>query len=102
MQSSDPLLMEQQIRKDFPSLDLQVHGRPLVYLDNAASTFKPMPVLDAERSFYIEKYANVHRGIHELSERATAVYEAARERARSFFNAASADSGFDLSKPARM
>ena len=55
MQSSDPLLMEQQIRKDFPSLDLQVHGRPLVYLDNAASTFKPMPVLDAERSFCLEK-----------------------------------------------
>ena len=62
MQTSDPLLIEQHIRKDFPSLELQVHGRPLVYLDNAASTFKPLPVLDAERSFYIEKYANVHRG----------------------------------------
>jgi len=91
MQSSDPLLMEQQIRKDFPSLDLQVHGRPLVYLDNAASTFKPMPVLDAERSFYIEKYANVHRGVHYLSQEATRCYEEARAKVASFLGAASPD-----------
>jgi cysteine desulfurase/selenocysteine lyase len=79
-----------RIRADFPILGRSVHGKPLVYLDNAATTQKPRIVLDAVASYYTGINANVHRGVHELSERATAAYEAARERVRAFFNAASA------------
>jgi cysteine desulfurase/selenocysteine lyase len=79
----------QAVRADFPILDRSVHGKPLVYLDNAATTQKPRPVLEAIASYYAGYNANVHRGVHELSERATAAYEAARERVRAFFNAAS-------------
>ena len=78
-----------RVRADFPILGRTVHGRPLVYLDNAATTQKPRAVLDAIASYYQESNANVHRGVHELSERATAAYEAARERVRTFFNASS-------------
>jgi len=78
-----------RIRADFPILERSVHGRPLVYLDNAATTQKPRVVLDTIASYYSGINANVHRGVHELSERATAAYEAARERVRVFFNAAS-------------
>jgi cysteine desulfurase / selenocysteine lyase len=77
------------LRADFPILARSVHGRPLVYLDNAATTQKPRVVLDALASYYSSINANVHRGVHELSERATEAYEGARERVRTFFNASS-------------
>jgi cysteine desulfurase/selenocysteine lyase len=79
------------IRRDFPILHQQVHGHPLVYLDNAATSQKPRAVLDAILHYYERDNANVHRGIHELSNRATAAYEAARTRAAKFFNARSAE-----------
>jgi cysteine desulfurase / selenocysteine lyase len=77
------------IRAAFPALHQQVHGKPLVYLDNAATTQKPQAVIDALRAYYEHDNANVHRGVHELSERATAAYEGAREKVRAFVNAAS-------------
>src|ERR1051325_4106988 len=80
-----------ELRGDFPILDQQVHGHPLVYLDNAATTQKPRAVVDALRHYYEKDNANVHRGIHELSNRATAAYEAARARAAKFINARSTD-----------
>ncbi|MBO4810716.1 MAG: cysteine desulfurase [Prevotella sp.] len=75
------------IRGDFPILQREVHGRKLVYLDNAATTQKPLAVLDAMRSEYLNVNANVHRGVHYLSQQATELHEAARERVRSFLNA---------------
>jgi cysteine desulfurase/selenocysteine lyase len=75
------------IRKDFPILDQTVHGYPLIYLDNAASSQKPRFVLDAMNHFYEHDNANVHRGIHELSRRATEGYEDARARVAQFLNA---------------
>src|SRR5579883_2144523 len=77
------------IRKDFPILDQQVHGHPLVYLDNAASSQKPRQVIDAISSFYAADYANIHRGVHALSERATRKYEEARIKIQKFINAPS-------------
>jgi len=77
------------IRADFPILERQVHGRPLVYLDNAATTQKPLAVLDAMRSEYLNVNANVHRGVHYLSQKATELHEAARERVRQFIKARS-------------
>jgi cysteine desulfurase/selenocysteine lyase len=77
-----------RVRADFPILGRTVHGKPLVYLDNAATTQKPRAVLDALASYYTGINANVHRGVHELSGRATDAFEAARERVRAFFNAA--------------
>jgi len=77
----------ERIRKDFPALHQDVHGKPLVYLDNAATTQKPQAVLDALRAYYTEDNANVHRGVHLLSERATEAYEAARARIQRFLNA---------------
>src|SRR3954466_9614239 len=79
------------LRRDFPILDQKVHGQPLIYLDNAATTQKPRAVLDALRNYYEHDNANVHRGIHELSNRATAAFEAARARAAKFVNARSAE-----------
>jgi cysteine desulfurase/selenocysteine lyase len=79
----------QRIRADFPILRRQVHGRPLVYLDNAATTQKPQAVLDALTRYYTEQNANVHRGVHLLSEIATQAYDGARAKVRRFFNAAS-------------
>jgi len=79
------------LRADFPILDQQVHGHKLVYLDNAATSQKPRAVIDALRNYYERDNANVHRGIHELSNRATAAFEAARTRAAAFLNARSAD-----------
>lgn len=76
-------------RADFPALAQQVHGRPLVYLDNAATSQKPRAVIDALVHYYERDNANVHRGVHVLSERATAGYEAARETVRAFLNARS-------------
>jgi cysteine desulfurase / selenocysteine lyase len=78
------------IRGDFPVLRQRVHGRPLVYLDNAATTQKPAAVIDRLVRYYTEENANIHRGVHALSERATGAYEAARERVRRFINAADA------------
>ncbi|MFQ5653766.1 MAG: SufS family cysteine desulfurase [Planctomycetota bacterium] len=78
----------ERVRRDFPILHQKVHGKPLVYLDNAASTQKPSQVIDAISRFYSNDYANVHRGVHELGERATARYEAGRERTCRFLNAA--------------
>jgi len=78
------------LRTEFPALDQRVHGRPLVYLDNAATTQKPRAVLDAIRRYYERDNANIHRGIHLLSQRATDAYEAAREIVRAFVGARSA------------
>jgi cysteine desulfurase/selenocysteine lyase len=79
------------IREDFPILDQQVHGQPLVYFDNAATTQKPRSVVEALRNYYEQDNANVHRGLHELSSRATEAYEAARTRVAQYIGAASAD-----------
>jgi len=81
----------QKIRVDFPALHQAVNGHPLVYLDNAATSQKPRAVIDAVVYYYELDNANVHRGIHELSNRATAAFEAARIRAAQFINAPSAD-----------
>ncbi len=79
------------LRKDFPILDQQVHGQPLIYFDNAATSQKPRAVINALRHYYERDNANVHRGIHELSNRATTAYEAARARAAKFINARSSE-----------
>src|SRR5205809_2814567 len=78
-------------REDFPLLDQKVHGHPLVYFDNAATTQKPRAVVEALRHYYEHDNANVHRGLHELSSRATEAYEAARMRVAQYIGAASAD-----------
>ncbi|MEW5916596.1 MAG: cysteine desulfurase [Gemmatimonadota bacterium] len=79
----------ERVRKDFPILFTSAHGKPLVYLDNAATSQKPRAVIDAMHNFYEHSNANVHRGVHWLSEKATALYEGAREKARRYFNARS-------------
>ena len=78
-----------RIRAEFPILRQRVHGKPLVYLDNAASAQRPKAVIDAISECYSTYYANIHRGVHLLSERSTAAYEGAREKVRAFLNAAS-------------
>jgi cysteine desulfurase / selenocysteine lyase len=77
------------VRRDFPILATQVNGHPLVYLDSAASSQQPVPVLRAVEAYARESHANVHRGVHALSQAATAAFEGARERARRFINARS-------------
>lgn len=79
----------EKIREDFPILSRKVHGKPLVYLDNAATTQKPLCVLDAMRDEYLNENANVHRGVHYLSVQATELHEQARETVRRFLNAKS-------------
>lgn len=79
------------LRKDFPILDQKVHGKPLIYFDNAATSQKPRAVIDALVHYYERDNANVHRGIHELSNRATQAFEAARTRVAKFINARSAE-----------
>ena len=79
------------IRADFPILSERVHGKPLVYLDNGASAQKPRQVIDAIRHVYEHEYANVHRGLHYMSNATTEAYEAAREKVRRFLNAGSVD-----------
>src|SRR6195256_6749372 len=79
------------IREDFPILREQAHGHPLIYFDNAATTQKPQPVLDALRHYYEHENANVHRGLHELSSRATEAYEKSRKRVASYLGATTAD-----------
>jgi len=76
-----------QIRQDFPNLNVTVHGKPLVYLDNAATTFKPQSVINAIETHYFQETSNVHRGVHRLSEVATANYEGARVKIQKFLNA---------------
>ena len=78
-----------KIRQDFPILGREVYGKPLVYLDNGATTQKPLCVLDAMRDEYLNVNANVHRGVHYLSQQATDLHEAAREKVRAFINAKS-------------
>ena len=80
-----------RLREDFPILDQEINGKPLVYLDNAATTQKPRAVIDAISNYYLQNNANVHRGVHTLSQRATDDYEAGREAIRRFINAPSAD-----------
>lgn len=79
------------VRRDFPILSRSVYGKPLVYLDNGASAQKPRAMLDAVQHAYSQEYANVHRGLHFLSNAATEAYEAARETVRAFINAPSVD-----------
>src|SRR5580692_7849264 len=81
----------EKLRADFPILNQKVHGKPLIYFDNAATSQKPRAVIDALVHYYEHDNANVHRGIHELSNRSTAAFEAARARAAKFINAKSAD-----------
>ena len=76
-----------RIREDFPILAMQVYGKPLVYLDNAASSQKPKAVIEALKHYYENDHANVHRGVHSLSERATELYEEARIKVQRFLNA---------------
>jgi cysteine desulfurase/selenocysteine lyase len=85
-----PKLDAHKLRADFPIFEQTFHGQPLAYLDSAASSQKPRQVLDAMTRFYETSYANVHRGVYELAERATQALEDAREKARSFVNAPSA------------
>ncbi len=84
-----PTLDVERIRRDFPILDREVRGNRLVYLDNAATTQKPLSVIQAVDEYYREYNSNVHRGVHYLSEQATLKYEGARERVRVFINASS-------------
>src|SRR5947208_4358229 len=84
-----PKLDAQKLRADFPIFEQLIHGKPLSFLDSAASSQKPRPVLDAMTNFYETSYANVHRGVYELAERATAGYEGARETVAQFLNAPS-------------
>ena len=79
----------ERLRGEFPILATSVHGKPLVYLDNGATTQKPRAVIAAEKNYYEQYNANVHRGVHALSQRATDAYESARESVRRFINAAS-------------
>ena len=106
-----PALDAAVLRRDFPILDQTVNGRPLVYLDNAATTQKPTAVLDALQAYYRQDNANVHRGIHELSRRATEAYEGARTRIGRFVGASDPGeviwtsdqvSSFVTSSPSRM
>ncbi len=87
--TSPPKLDARKLRADFPIFQQQIHGKPLAYLDSAATAQKPRQVLDAVRDFYETSYANVHRGVYELSERATAAYEGARQTLAEFVNAPS-------------
>ncbi len=79
----------EKIRQDFPVLKQTVHGKPLVYLDSAATAQKPFAVIDAIRKFHEVDCANIHRGVHELSQRSTAAYEETRAKTKKFLNARS-------------
>jgi cysteine desulfurase/selenocysteine lyase len=91
MDAKSPAYDVEAIRADFPILAREVHGKPLVYLDNGASAQKPRPVIDAVKYAYENEYANVHRGLHFLSNAATDAYEGAREKVRQFLNAPSSE-----------
>src|SRR2546427_4944095 len=79
------------IREDFPILRERAHGHPLIYFDNAATSQKPRAVIEALRNYYEHNNANVHRGLHELSSRATEAYEESRQRVATYLGARSAD-----------
>ena len=87
---SQPAFNVARVREDFPILKEQVHGKPLVYLDNAATTQKPRAVIEAEQRFYLTQCSNVHRGVHYLSEQATRAYEDVRVKVQRFLNAGEA------------
>jgi cysteine desulfurase/selenocysteine lyase len=91
MHDLTPIYDVDRIRADFPALSLNVYGKPLVYLDNAASAQKPQAVLDRVTKAYTSEYANVHRGLHYLANAATEAYEGARETVRAFINAERAE-----------
>ena len=76
-----------EIREQFPVLDQQVYGKPLVYLDNAATTQKPLCVIERERDYYLHENCNIHRGVHYLSQKATEAYEHARQTVADFVHA---------------
>ena len=84
-----PALDVARLRQDFPILQRAVHGQPLVYLDNAATSQKPWSVIEAERHYYAHYNANIHRGVHQMSQEATEAYEAARDQVRDFIHAPS-------------
>jgi cysteine desulfurase/selenocysteine lyase len=88
--TTQPRLDAERLRADFPIFERPVHGKPLAYLDSAASSQKPRQVLDAMTTFYETSYANIHRGVYDLAERSTEAYEGARETVRAFVNAGSA------------
>jgi cysteine desulfurase / selenocysteine lyase len=85
--TAEKKLDARKLRADFPIFEQQIHGHPLAYLDSAASSQKPRQVLDAMTQLYETSYANIHRGVYDLGERATEAYEGAREKARAFINA---------------
>jgi cysteine desulfurase / selenocysteine lyase len=87
--TAEAKLDARRLRADFPIFEQLIHGKPLAYLDSAASSQKPRQVLDAMTEFYETSYANIHRGVYDLGERATEAYEGAREKARAFVNAES-------------
>src|SRR5262252_288188 len=84
-----PAFDVERIRQDFPVLKQTVHGKPLVYLDSAATAQKPFAVIEAIRRFHEVDCANIHRGVHELSQRSTAAYEETRSKIRRFLHARS-------------
>ena len=86
--TTEKIIDWEAIREDFPILNQKINGRPLIYLDNASSSQKPRAVIDAIRNHYIYNNANVHRGIHELSNRSTEIYEGSRKRVAEYLNAA--------------
>src|SRR4051812_3535231 len=86
LRASGPSFDVQRVRADFPILQQKVHGKPLVYLDNAASAQKPRAVIETLRHYYECDHANVHRAVHTLSERATEAYEEARTKVMRFLN----------------
>jgi len=85
--TAEAKLDARKLRADFPIFEQEIHGKPLTYLDSAASSQKPRQVLDAMTEFYETSYANIHRGVYDLGERATEAFEGAREKARAFVNA---------------
>jgi len=89
MDTMTPSLNVKEIRKDFPNLNIKIRGKPLVYLDNAATTFKPQSVIDRISRHYQEETSNVHRGVHTLSERATVEFEESRNKVQDLINARS-------------
>ena len=89
--TSHPSFDIDKVRADFPALSMHVYGKPLVYLDNAASAQKPRQVIERMKTAYETEYANVHRGLHYLANAATDAFEAARESVRGFLNAGSVD-----------
>ena len=89
-QTSQAVFDVEQIRKDFPILKESINGHSLIYLDNAATTHKPQVVIDTITEFYQSQNANIHRGVHTLSQRGTDAYEGARVKVKNFINANSA------------